>query len=153
MAPTGAKAQGLDWTGAYAGGTLGLVTNPDDSAFVSGFAGYDRQTGGLLTGVELEHSQTDIGTNAGTVDNMTRLKLRVGSARGDDLVYGVLGAATAGGSFGNDEGYLVGVGYERRISGPVSLGAELLHHRFDNLGGGGRDVGINTFSMRATYRF
>ncbi|WP_204318714.1 outer membrane beta-barrel protein [Pseudooceanicola aestuarii] len=146
---SGAQAQ--ERFGPYAGGTLGLATDSDHTPFVSAFVGIDRQFGTMIAGAELEHSRTDIGTASGNLDRITRLKLRLGVARRQDRVYGIFGAARSGGAFGAHPGYVLGVGYERRIAEPVSLGAELLHHGFDAPAGGMQKV--NTFSMRAIYQF
>ncbi|SPJ25003.1 outer membrane protein [Palleronia abyssalis] len=104
------------------------------------------------------------------VDSLHRVKFRAGFDAGRALVYGVAGAAYANlnvdADFADvdedfdDWGYVLGAGTEVRMTDSVTLGAEVLYHKFDDLIDGddlGTDDGLEaeivTFQARVAYRF
>lgn len=104
------------------------------------------------------------------VNRLHRLKLRAGYDAGRALVYGVAGAAYANLNVDvdfadideeyDDWGYVVGAGTEVRVTDNVSLGAEVLYHKFDDLidadtlgTDDGLEAEIVTFQARLAYRF
>ena len=56
-------------------------------------------------------------------------------------------------NLGDDNGYFFGAGYEHMITQNVSLGGEVLYHKFDNFGTAGVDVDATTVQARAAFRF
>ena len=114
-----------DWTGAYAGASLGWgdleVNGFDKDGGAYGFhAGYDYDFGTFVLGGEAGSTTRDIWHN-GAADS-TRLKTRFGYDAGPGLIYGILG----GTMIDKQWGYNVGVGGEYMISDTVSVGAEHL---------------------------
>ena len=159
LAGAGAATAG-DWTGAYGGLQLGYGDVDTNTAGVGGngaiyglTAGYDYDMGDWVLGAALDYDWADINLGPATLDNVARLKLRAGYDTGPGLVYGVVGAARAQTSIGDDNGWLVGVGYEHMITDTISVGGELLHHRFDGFNGTALDVEANTLQVRTTFRF
>lgn len=151
--PAAGQAQDAGWTGGYAAANLGMVVDPDDNPTGSLSIGYDRAFDGFVGGLELDIARTDVGTDAGVIDNMYRAKLRAGRPVGRTLFYGIAGATHARGDFGGETGYLFGLGLDHRLEGsPVSIGGELLHHAFGDFDGTG-DLQVQTLTARVTYRF
>lgn len=148
------------------------------------FAGYQRDFGSFVLGAELDANlasfevdvdDLDLGDLDGvdlSMDRLHRLKVRAGYDAGRALVYGVAGAAygnlNAEVDFGgveeaddsSDWGYVVGAGAEVLVTDRVSVGGEVLYHKFDDLVSAedlGADEGLEaevvTFQARVAYRF
>lgn len=152
LAANHAEAEEGSWDGAYLGASLGVATSDGDDSLRSLHGGILRDRGGMTLGAELEVIETDIGTRAGPIERMVRAKARIGTVRNDVHYYGVAGLVEAEGRFGDDTGYVLGVGAETQLGSHVSVGAELLHHGFGNFAGSG-DLGVNTLTARMTYHF
>lgn len=160
---------GSDWTGFYAGGSLGYAgVTDDDDVFASDFegltygvhAGYDYDFGSFVLGGELEISGFDLSdSNTGTdVDSVTRLKLRAGYDAGNFLPYIAAGAAqlnTSSGVLGSesDTGYFYGAGVDYRLGNGMRVGAEVLQHEFDDYAGSGIDADALTGNLRVSFEF
>ncbi|NBE08515.1 outer membrane protein [Paragemmobacter ruber] len=157
-APAPVAAPSADWSGFYAGGQLGygdVGGVVEGSGFTSGLiAGYRADFGQFVAGVEANYDWTDIDLAGGaaTLDNVARLKLIGGYDLGPALVYGTVAAARAESSLGSDDGYAYGVGMDYAVTDRVTVGAELLEHKFDNYLGVG-DVDATTFNTRVGFRF
>ena len=161
MEPAPVLTYGGDWTGGYAGLSVGASdistdTGLDgDGSLYGAHIGYDYDFGSYVMGAELDYQAADIdvGDGAATIDSVARLKLRAGYDAGRTLVYLTGGAAKADTSLGDADGWLAGVGVDYKVTENVALGMELLHHRFDDAADSGIDVEANTLSLRASYRF
>jgi predicted porin len=158
VAPVAAPLGG-DWTGAYAGLSLGrLDTQAAGTSETGGIyglhAGYDYDFGAFVMGGEAEFQAGDGYEIGGVdVDNVTRLKLRAGYDAGRTLIYGTAGAARIDTSLGTANGPVGGVGVEYRLTDRFSIGSEALIHRFDDIGGSGVDADAQSYSLRGTLRF
>lgn len=163
------------WEGGYVGGQLGYgygdfslnVDDFDDSGVIGGVtAGYLWGFGdGWYAGPEFQYDWanlevTDPGTgNTASFDEMARLKMILGHELGNGLLYGSAGLAYASvdgpGTFfdGSDGSYVLGVGYDWRVSEDWSVGLEYQYHDFDGIGDAGGDVAVNTLHVKAGYRF
>lgn len=157
MAPNG------DWTGLYAGGQLGYGDVGDAAG-----GGGDGMTGGLLggyrmdfgqfvAGAELNYDWTDIELGGGdSLDNIARLKVIGGYDMGNALLYGTVAAvradATIGGVGLSDNGWGAGLGVDYALSNSMTVGAELMEHRFDSFGGGS-DLDATTVNARVGFKF
>lgn len=185
-APAGvasAPSMQLNWSGAYAGLSLGAVSgdidffNPDfardlDSGTLAGiYGGYQVQRGNFVYGGEFALSKpndTPVTGFEGTseiVDPMADLKGRVGYASGKFLFYGVLGYSF--GTYSNVlgdpaadwdiDGFNYGVGVDYAINDDWLVGAEYLVRDLEGSepGGGGQtvDVDFDSISIRFSYRF
>lgn len=154
---------GGDWTGFYTGLQLGYADADsatgglDGSDTSYGFhAGYDYDFGQFVLGGELDYDKTDIslGGGAGSIDSVARAKIRGGYDLGRTLVYATAGAARADTSVGDETGPFVGVGVAYQVTDRYLVGAEVLEHRFDDVGGvAGNDIDATTLSIRGSYRF
>jgi predicted porin len=152
-----------DWTGFYTGLQLGYGDVSSDSGTLDGdnglyglHAGYDYDFGDYVIGAELDYDEADIdlGGGAGTLDSITRLKFKGGYDMGNTLLYATAGAAQADTSFGDETGPFIGVGMNYMVTERYTVGAELLHHTFDDVGGaGGDDLDATTFTVRGGIRF
>lgn len=150
-----------DWSGAYGGVQLGygMATASgglDGNGAVGGLTlGYDRDFGSFVMGAAIDYDLADIDLGGGVnVDNITRLKLRAGYDMGQSLVYATAGAARADvATLGTDNGWLLGFGYERRLTETLSLGTELVYHKFDDFNDTGIDVEATTVQVKAIFRF
>ncbi|MEP1935043.1 MAG: outer membrane beta-barrel protein [Paracoccaceae bacterium] len=154
-----------DWTAGYAGVGLGYA-DVGLSAGLSGgnggaggiHGGYDYDFGDWVIGGELEYDWMSIGVASGAadLDNVGRLKFKVGYDLEDWLVYGVVGAArayTSSNAIGNDNGWLAGVGAAYQVGPQWAISGELLYHEFSDFNNTGVDVDATTFNVRASYRF
>ena len=153
-----------DWTGGYIGGQLGYgnidADVEDGDGFLGGLhAGYQQDLGTWVVGGEVDYDWADIDldNNAGSLNNVGRVKLRGGYDLGSTLVYGTVGAAYAdaevGGTDFSDWGWLAGIGVDYRLSDAVSVGGELLYHKFDDFDDTGLDVDATTLAARVSYHF
>lgn len=169
-----------DWTGAYGGLSFGGsditatvkpagdLELPGDGESVGFFAGYNHQVGNVVLGAEFDFDSTDYvvgrdilgSADAVRVNATARLKGRIGTPIGNGLVYGVAGVVGAStnsvvGALDNfavkdGVGYLVGAGYDHRVSTNLLVGGEVLYHEFDD---DVLNVEVTTFRLRVGYRF
>ncbi|MGI3168885.1 outer membrane protein [Pseudooceanicola sp. C21-150M6] len=147
-----------DWTGGYFGGSLGYADIDGGGASGDGVIGglqlgYDYDFGSFVAGAELEALGSDVDLGGVSLDNMYRLKARMGYDAGPALIYATGGYANADSSIGNDDGWVAGVGAEYMMTDKVSVGGEYLYHEFNDFNGSGTDVTGNTFAARVNYRF
>ncbi len=155
VAPSG------DWTGAYGGLQLGYgmakaTGNLDGNGPIGGITfGYDYDFGQFVMGAAIDYDAADIDIgNGSTIDSIARLKLRAGYDLGQTLVYMTAGGARAETSnLGSDDGWLVGLGFERRLTDSLSVGSELNYHKFDNFNSSGLELEATTVQVKAIFRF
>lgn len=145
---------GVDWTGFYVGGELGSANfdvspGADTDEFIGGLvAGYDWDMGTWVVGVGADFDFAD------DVDLLARAKARAGYKIGQGLVYGTAGYTSLDiEDFGDDDGWVAGVGYEHMVSNNFSLGGEVLYHEYDNFKSTGLDVDVTSVQLRGTFRF
>lgn len=164
---TPVAAPGIDWSGAYAGIQLGYAdidsndAGYDGNGFLGGIhGGYLWDFGNVIAGAEVDYNAVDIdlgGTAGDTLDDVTRLKLILGTELGRSLVYGAVGAAHASANIGSvdysDSGWFLGAGMDYAVSDRWTVGAELLHHQFDDFDGTGYDFDVNTLQAKVSMRF
>lgn len=160
-------APGIDWSGAYAGVQLGYAdidsngADLDGNGFLGGIhGGYLWDFGNVIAGAEVDYNAADIdlgGTAGDTLDDLTRLKLLVGTELGRSLVYGAVGAAHASASVGgvdlSDTGWFLGAGMDYAVSDRWTVGAEVLQHQFDDFDGTGDDFDLTTLQAKVSMRF
>ncbi len=151
-----------DWTGFYTGLQLGYadVDGPgvlDGNNGTYGFhAGYDYDLGNWVVGGELDYDKTDVDLNYGAanVDSVARLKFKGGYDLGNTLVYATAGYANADINGDNEDGAFAGLGMAYKITDRYTVGAEVLQHQFNDLGGvDGVDADATTFNVRGSLRF
>ncbi len=159
-------ATGRDWTGFYAGGSLGFgtldvpgVDGDFEGLTFGGHAGYNYDLGSIVLGAELEGALTNDFTNDGAdleLDQVLRAKVRAGYDAGAYLPYVAAGWAQAtvgtGGDDLEDTGYFYGVGLDYALSDAITVGGEVLRHEFEDFDGAG-DVTADTFGLRVSYNF
>jgi len=164
-----AISSGGDWTGFYAGGSLGYADVGDDAAvFGNQFdgltygvhAGYDYDFGTFVLGGEVELSGFDVQDNntATEIDSVARLKLRAGYDAGNFLPYLAVGAAqlqTSGAPLGgvDDTGYFYGAGMDYKLTDTIRVGGEVLQHEFDDYAGSGINADALTAGVRVSFEF
>lgn len=157
------SAMAEDWTGGYIGGGLGYADVNLSAGLAGGnngtmglHAGYNYDYGEWVIGGEVEYDWTSIGLAGGvtTLDNLTRLKFKLGYDFGPTLVYAVAGGAWAyTDNRGDDSGWLAGVGLGYEVNPRWMISGEVLYHDFSNFNGTGVDVDATSFNLRASYRF
>ncbi|PLL13722.1 porin family protein [Tabrizicola sp. TH137] len=159
-APVPVAAPSADWSGLYVGGQLGYGDVGSTGALAGDgetaglFAGYRADFGQFVTGVEGNFDWANIDLGGGTsLDSISRLKLIGGYDMGPALVYGTVAAVRADTTLGADNGYGLGVGVDYAVSDQMTLGAELMEHRFDNFVGSGTDIDATTLNARVGFRF
>lgn len=161
-APVVAPNLGGDWTGFYTGLQLGYAdvdgvagVGDGDSGTYGFHAGYDYDFGRFVLGGELDYDKADIDLSSGAeVDSIARAKIKGGYDLGNTLVYATAGYARVDSSAGDDDGGFYGVGMSYKITDQYTVGAELLQHEFNDIGGTpGADADATTFTVRGSYRF
>lgn len=161
-APVPASDMGGNWTGFYTGLQLGYgdADGPGaldgDSGLYGFHAGYDYDFGKFVMGGELDYDKTDIDLNGGvaTIDSVARAKIKAGYDLGSTLIYATGGYAMADTSGGDEDGAFYGIGMSYKVTEQYTVGAELLEHRFNDIGGtAGNDLDATTFTLRGSYRF
>ncbi|MDA7963284.1 outer membrane beta-barrel protein [Ruegeria sp.] len=156
-----APALAEDWTGAYAGFSFGYAdadgpngSSGNDVSF-GPHIGYDYDFGNFVLGGELEYNSLslDLGQSEGSLDSMSRLKLRGGYDFGSALGYVVVGAARADTSADSDTAAVYGIGVAYPINDRFVISGEALRQDFDNVtrSNGGLDTSV--FNLRTTFRF
>ncbi len=155
IAAPAAVAASPDWTGFYAGAELGFGNfdaspGNDDDEFIGGIVGgYDWDLGNWVVGIGGDYDFT-----GGDVEQIARIKARAGYKIGQGLLYGTAGWAWADAdNFGDDDGYVVGAGYEHMITDNFSLGGEVLYHDFSSFNSTATDIEATTVQLRGTFRF
>lgn len=161
-------ASGMDWTGAYAGVQLGYADVDSNGSFYDGdgmiggiHAGYRWDMGSIVAGAEVDWDTADIDLGSdpvlGSVDDVARLKLMVGTEIGRSLVYGTVGAAhasaTVDGEDYSDNGWLFGAGFDYAVNDRWTVGGEVLKHKFDDFDATGVDIDATTVKAKVALRF
>ena len=172
-APVAMQKPSGDWGGLYAGGQLGygsvdgdgVIDNALDfggDGWLGGAHVGDRMDWGtFVTGAELAYDLTNIdvgGVDAsGSFDNMASLKLTGGIDMGQWLAYGAIGMSRIGADFGGTlsgddtlDGRFAGLGAEYALSDKMSVGGEVLQHKFDNADA---DFDMTTVQAKVNFRF
>ena len=159
-APVAMPAPSTDWSGLYVGGQLGYGDVGSTGALGGNgmtaglFAGYRADLGQFVAGVEGNFDWSNIDLGAGTsLDTISRLKLIGGYDVGPALVYGTVAAVRADTTLGADNGWGAGIGVDYALTQQMTLGAELMEHRFDNFVGSGTDIDATTLNARVGFRF
>ncbi len=177
LAPAPVTYSGSDWGGAYVGGQIGYgfgnfdlgAISPSDfdtDGVIGGLhVGYLWDLGDWVVGPELQYDFSDLSFNeasgSGSFDGIARLKMRAGYDLGRSLLYGTAGVAYTNidGISGipdidyDDPGYVVGLGYDYKLTENWALGAEYQHHIFDDFGADGNDLDFGTVHVRASFQF
>lgn len=161
-APVPVAAPSADWSGLYGGVQLGYGDVGSSSGALDGngfsggiFGGYRADFGQFVAGVEGNYDKTDItlGGGAASLDSIARLKLVGGYDMGPALVYGTVAAVRADSTLGADNGWGAGIGVDYALNDRMTLGAELMEHRFDNFVGSGTDLDATTLNARLGFKF
>lgn len=159
-APVAVVNTGGEWTGFYAGAQLGYGdlsvdgTGGGDGGLAGVHVGYDYDFGRFVLGGELDYDASDIGfgAGAGSVDSISRVKLRGGYDMGRTLLYVTGGYANINTSLGSQDGYFGGVGVAYQVNDSFTVSGEVLENKFDNVGGA-FDMSETTATVRASFRF
>jgi opacity protein-like surface antigen len=111
-----------------------------------------------VAGAEANYDWANIDLGAGeSLDHIARLKLIGGYDMGNTLLYGTVAAvhadATLGGVSSSDNGWGAGIGVDYALTNSMTLGAEVMEHRFDNFSGTGTDLDATTLNARLGFRF
>ena len=158
----GGLGTGRDWTGFYVGGQVGYASVDtslagNDEDIIGGIiAGYDFDLGNVVVGGGLDYDFADISLAGGVADleNVFRVRGRVGYKIGDGLIYAAGGYALADtDTLGSDDGYFIGAGYEHFVTQNFTLGGEVLYHDFGSFNSTGVNVDATTVQIRGTFRF
>ncbi len=156
-----ASADAEDWSGAYAGFSFGY-TDADGPNGASGndtsfgpLVGYDHDFGNFVLGGELEYNRLslNLGQGEGSLDGMTRLKLRGGYDFGSALGYVVVGAARVDSTVENDTAAVYGIGVAYPIGENFVISGEALRQNFDDVTQSEGGLDSNVFNLRTTFRF
>ena len=166
MAPAPAPMmRGTDWSGFYLGAQAGyaeltgLQPNPDDvdGAIYGVHAGYMYDLGAIVLGAEVDYDLSNIDNvglsalsaeNNGDLDDVLRLKARVGYDAGQFLPYVTGGVVRANTSTPDLEidGDFYGAGVAYKFSDNILVGGEVLQHKFYE----GDAEALNDNTIRAT---
>lgn len=162
-APVAYQSPSGDWNGGWAAlnlgyGHAGAGGASGNGAIYGASGGYDWDLGQWVVGAGVGWDKTNIGLGGGNgIDDIARLKFRVGSDLGQTLVYATAGAAranaTVGGTSGRDTGWFGGIGADYQMAGGWTVGGELLTNRFNNFNGGGTDLRATTATINVGFRF
>ncbi len=182
-APVAMPAVGTDWSGPYVGGQLGWGwaqaedgdLEIDGDGVIGGLtAGYRHDFGRFVLGAEAQYDWADIelddasidgddvdldalGLDAPSLDSVARIKAIAGYDAGRTLIYGSAGWARAtlsqGDDDASDDGWVIGAGVDYLWTDRVTVGAEVMHHQFDDFDDSGVDVDATTLQAKMTFRF
>jgi outer membrane immunogenic protein len=176
LAATSTAVVAQDWTGGFVGLSFGSTTgNASADGLVSeydirsrnasAFIGYDHQLGnGFVLGGELSAMigptplvDTEYGTS---FNNVVDVKVRLGKAFGNTLLYGTVGVSSAEetyfdndtqGAMGSKNGTNFGIGVEHRIGKNFTIGAEYTRRLLDTTYNS--SSALDTVAIRGVIRF
>jgi opacity protein-like surface antigen len=160
-----APAPSTDWTGPSVGlqlgyadlSTSGAAALSGDDLLIGLRAYYDVDFGNFIVGGGLQYDTTDLDIGGvTTLDSVTRVGLRAGVDLGSNWLYGTAGwarAETSNPAVGDSDGWFAGVGYEVFVASNVTVGAELLTHRFEDFALGGLEAEATTAAVSVNFRF
>ena len=161
-----APAPSTDWSGFYAGGSIGTgslsfedVDDSDTDLSSYGIhAGYLYDLGAVVLGAEGEYSVLDIdGSGDETDSTVARLKGIVGYDAGQFLPYATAGGAQLsideGGESESSNGYFYGAGVMFKATDRITVGAEVLQHRFDDIFETGANADVTTGALKVSFTF
>lgn len=160
---------GTDWSGFYVGGQLGYaeLTSPlfdedVDGAIYGVHAGYMYDLGTVVLGAEVDYDLSSIDNVAGNgdLDDVMRVKARVGYDAGSFLPYvtgGVVRANVSDSALGDLEadGDFYGAGLAYKFSDSILVGGEVLQHKFyeGDVENTGLDLRATTATARVSFQF
>jgi len=153
---------GADWTGPSVGLQLGYGDVSTDGPALDGDgallglrAYYDWDFGSFILGGGLQYDTADIDIGGVTdLDSVLRAGLRGGVDLGNSWAYATAGYALAETStLGDSDGYFAGVGYEYLVTDTVSLGGEVLYHRFSDFDTVPDEAEATTAALSVNFRF
>lgn len=169
MAPVTPVRPDADWSGFYGGLSLGYGDVGSDGDVLDGdgviggvLAGYRWDFGQFVMGVEGDYDITDITLGdtlgeEGDLGSVGRLKVQAGADLGRALVFATAGAAYGSASVGRtdleDWGYFGGIGMDYAVNDRMTVGGEVLLHRFDDFDDSGIDLDATTAKARVAFRF
>ena len=161
-------AQGVDWSGPYAGLSYGRAKSTldlpafgqfefDDGRVTGAFLGYNLQRGNLVYGGELSYgsvsgmvlSDTTLGSDD-TIDSMMGLRGRVGYTLGNALIYGAVGLSKGNMTInGVDKptvsGTSLALGMDYKFTDQIFVGLDYTRMKMD----GTNENPGNTFEINA----
>lgn len=177
-------AAAQDWSGLYGGLSYGSNTGTspaqpyvyDEGYQLNGnalgvFAGYRwNASDRIVMGVELAmQGSINVDADAGntvddyTFENMTDVKLSLGTPMGKALVYGFAGMSSGTlDAYGSDEymynasGVNYGVGFDYMVSDHMTVGMEYITRNMTGYVSGGNpsdQSNVNTISLRTSFKF
>ena len=166
MPPPVLVAPSTDWTGLYAGASLGfgsVTASGGKSDARGGFAGVDlgyrKDFGTVVVGGEISYAKNDIGLDSTTdqINHTLAGELMLGADLGRTLVYvsgGVARAnATLGGSTTTDTGYFAGIGADYLVNDKWTVGAELKSSVYNDFSNSGVDLKDTAVGLKVGMRF
>lgn len=172
LLPTAALA---DWSGYYAGGSIGTATNLsydittdidpdvdfDDAGAFGIFFGTRTETNGVVLGGEfaaefLSDAETDDGEVF--IDLILDFKFTAGVPAGDALFYGILSASSINGEYGPNDINAAGIGYGAgaayKFNDAFSVGAEyIVREGTAEFVETDVDATADTFTLRGAFHF
>lgn len=155
-----------DWSGAYAGGTLGFGRLRADQGFKDqnqGIAGvnlgYRHDFGQVVLGGELGYTMNDLGIK-GSDNHVKReltAQLQLGADLGRTLVYVAGGVSRAdiklGPNTGHDNGYFAGIGADYALNNQWTVGGELVATKYNDFDNTGVDLNNSALLFKVNYNF
>ena len=147
-----------DWTGAYAGLSMGYnhaTTSPSIGSGSSGqagiFGGYNYQFGRYVVGGEVGVNKAHANWGGNTLKTSYDAKLRGGVDLGKAMVYGTVGAKHAQDVHG--VGTILGAGVDYKLTDRIILGGEADFTRWNNADNAGTDLKDTTLTARVAFKF
>ncbi|WP_146590719.1 outer membrane protein [Puniceibacterium confluentis] len=152
-----------DWTGFSFGGQFGYgkvdSDNPDREAGDALYglrSYYDYDLGNFVVGGGVQYDATNIDLGPTAVDGILRVGGRAGADLGSTFAYGTAGYAKAftdDNAFGDSNGYFAGIGAESMVARNVSVGGEVLYHKFEDFDAKAFEASATTANISLNYRF
>lgn len=156
-------APDYDWTGFYAGLSIGRGSASDDGGVtetdtdpVGLQIGYLRDLGTFVVGGELAHVRGGYDAFPANDWNSTRAKLIGGFDAGRFLPYGFVGLSNykvTGASEFSDTVTIYGLGAKFGVTQKLAVGLEYVVENKDDFDSTGSDLESNDLSLRLDYRF
>ena len=159
-------ADGIDWTGSYAGAALGFggvdaAGGKDDAkgSYIALDLGYRRDFGMVVLGGEVSLTKNDLGVGGNTdqINSSSAAQVMLGADLGRTLVYvssGIARAnATVTSSTGFGTGYSVGLGADVMLNDKFTIGGELVSSKFNDFRNSGVDLKDTSLGMKVGLQF
>lgn len=149
------------WTGFYAGGSIGGMSQDGFDAEDNTYGlhlGYNRDLGNYVIGAEVGYglNKVELDDKTGDMERSLSLKAKAGYDMGEFLPYVTAGVSQLeldGATTLKDKAFVYGVGFDYKLSDNVFVGGEVTQLKADDFDGSSVDLEQTNVALKVSYGF